>query len=149
MNAIVRIRTWMMLPLLVPFVGCTTPPRPAVQLPADLPTVNTSFQLDNELADSGMRVFQRKGCGSCHSIGRGRMAAPDLLGVVERRTTDWLQEFLRNTDQMLGSDPIAQALLEEYRYIKMPNMGVTDTEIEALIHFLAAESQRARQGITD
>ncbi len=134
-----------LLPVSVLILGSscvrTSPP---VQLATDLPTVNTAFKLDNSLATQGEQLFMNRGCAGCHSVGN-RLAGPDLLGVVERRTTDWLASFLKDTSGMLESDPIGQALLEEFRGARMPNVVLRDPEVNALIHYLAAESQRVRQ----
>jgi len=139
-----RFKVWMLVPFLS--VGaCATAVSPPVELPADLPTVNADFKLNNELATQGEVVFQRKGCAGCHvRMGGGRQGGPDLLGVVERREIGWLHNFLKDTNAMLQSDPIAIALLEEFRGMRMPNMSLNDQEIEALVHYLAAESQRVR-----
>jgi mono/diheme cytochrome c family protein len=139
-----RLKVWMLAPVLA--VGaCATTPSPAVELPADLPTVNADFRLNNDLAAQGEVIFERKGCGGCHgALGSGRMGGPDLLGVVERREVAWLHSFLKDTETMLQSDPIAMALLEEYRHMRMPNMNLSDNQIDALVHYLAAESQRVR-----
>lgn len=144
-----RLKVWMLMPLLTA-AACATTPSPPVELPADLPTVNADFRLNNDLAAQGEVVFARKGCDGCHiRIGSGRAGGPDLLGVVERRELAWLHSFLKNTDAMLDSDPIAMALLEEYRHMRMPNMNLSDNEIDALIHYMAAQSQRvrARRGV--
>jgi mono/diheme cytochrome c family protein len=125
--------------------ACATTASPPVELPADLPTVNADFRLNNDLAAQGEVVFQQKGCAGCHgALGSGRMGGPDLLGVVERREIAWLHSFLKDTNSMLQSDPIAMALLEEYRQMRMPNMNLSDQQIDALIHYMAAQSQRVR-----
>src|SRR5262245_8571416 len=130
------------VPAVILVASCTYT-APPVQLPADLPTVNRDFKLDNALAQQGEQLFIQRGCVGCHAVGR-RLAGPDLFGVVERRTTDWLTSFLKDTGAALDTDPIAQALLEEFRGQKMPNVNLRDPEVSALIHYMAAESQRVR-----
>jgi cytochrome c len=41
---------------------------------------------------------------------------------------------LKNPDTMVFTDPIAKQLLQEY-LVPMPNMGLTDEDIDALISY--------------
>jgi mono/diheme cytochrome c family protein len=133
----------MLIPVVTLAAACAQRMSPPVQLPANLPTVNQSFRLDNNLAAQGEQLFITRGCIGCHAVGR-RLAGPDLFGVVERRSIDWLKGFIKDTPGMLASDPIAQALLEEFNGAAMPQVQIRDPEIDAVIHYLAAESQRVR-----
>lgn len=116
----------------------------AVTLPADIATVNEGFKIDNALATQGEVLFRRRGCFICHAVGRPE-AGPDLFGVVERRPIDWLQKFIIHPTEMVQTDDVAKALFEQYRFMKMPDPGVSEDEVMAIIHFLAAESQRMRE----
>lgn len=142
----VRLSSFTVVALAAVLSACATTAAPSVQLPADLATVNPDFQVDNTLAEAGRSLFLRRSCSGCHgNIGSGGgKAAPALFGVTERRTIDWLKQFLMNTEQMLASDPIAMALLEEFRGMRMPQITIAEPEVEAIIHYLAAESQRVR-----
>ncbi|MBI4421464.1 MAG: cytochrome c [Gemmatimonadetes bacterium] len=96
---------------------------------------------DPKLAEQGKSLFQRRGCAACHAIGKkGRMAGPDLLGVTVRRDPDWLRRFLKAPEQVLANDSIGRALLKEYGGVKMPNVKLTDAEVEALLGYLAQAS---------
>jgi mono/diheme cytochrome c family protein len=110
------------------------------------PTVNPDLRVDVSLASQGESVYTRQGCYMCHRIGDGRAAGPDLFGVTERRTVEWLTNFLKSTSSMLGSDPIAQALLEEYNHQRMPDFTFTDQQIQSLIHYLQDSTNRKRSG---
>jgi len=84
----------------------------------------------------GKSLFENKGCSGCHSIGAGRRAGPDLKGVTERRSREWLQKWIKDPDAMLASDSTAQQLLAEAKGIKMVNAHLGDADINALIDFL-------------
>ncbi len=85
------------------------------------------------------QLFDQK-CSGCHSIGQGDKVGPDLKGVTDRRSQDWLKRWLRDPEQMLASnDPIAKELSQRYS-LAMPNLGLSDADITALISFLDAES---------
>jgi len=86
----------------------------------------------------GERIYLRKGCGACHTLGRGRHLGPDLAGVSARRTRDWLRRWMEDPERMLASDDDARALLREYG-IPMAAPGLTAAEIDAVLDYLATK----------
>ena len=46
---------------------------------------------------------------------------------------------------MLTSDSLAMAMLAEYKNVKMPNMKLTDADIDALIHYIADETAKKKK----
>jgi protein SCO1 len=100
---------------------------------------------DEGLARRGRTLFQNKGCNACHTLGRVG-AGPDLVGATERRDAEWLRRFIKDPGPMLDSDPIAMELLREWKGQRMPNMRLTDQEVEALLHYLAQETAKRRDG---
>lgn len=94
-------------------------------------------------AELGKTLFERRSCAGCHSIGKGRRAGPDLGGVTLRRSEEWLTSFLKDTEEMIATDPVAQALYQEHMGVpKMPNINLSDREITALIAYLREEGTR-------
>lgn len=89
---------------------------------------------DQAAVEKGQKVFQEKGCVACHSIGKGKITGPDLLGVTERRDEEWLKKWLKSPDTMVMTDPVAKQMLQEF-LVPMPNQGLNDEEIEVLIEF--------------
>ena len=116
--------------------------------PAPVVSVNPDFRVDAAKAVAGGEVYRQKACFVCHTIGTikgdARGTAPDLAGVVERRQLDWLKQFLTETEKMLESDPIANALYEQYNRTKMPNMRLTEEQIELLTHYLQQQTEKKR-----
>jgi protein SCO1/2 len=101
--------------------------------------------VDPALAKRGERLFVNRGCNACHTIGRSEQRTaegPDLAGVTDRRTNEWLVAWLKDPNAMFGSDPIADAMLEQYRFVKMPNMRLHESEISALIAYMSQHPQR-------
>ncbi|MBT7601461.1 MAG: c-type cytochrome [Anaerolineae bacterium] len=87
-------------------------------------------------SDDGQDIFEVM-CVSCHSVGGGVIVGPDLKGVLERRDRNWVRGFISMPDQILASDdPIAMDMLIEFNNIPMPNLGLTETDVEALLAFL-------------
>ena len=132
------------------FVAACATPQTALQMEkasgGEVVTVNPDFKLDHELGEAGRVLWVNKGCAGCHTVGLGRASGPDLFGVTERRPVDWLTSFLKNTPEMLDTDPLAQALLKQYNNQRMPDMRLTNQEIEALIHYLQLRTGERRAG---
>jgi mono/diheme cytochrome c family protein len=86
----------------------------------------------------GERLYFRKGCGACHTIGKGRHLGPDLKGIGQRRARDWLREWLRDPQRMSFVDEQAKALLAEYKLI-MPTPELTPAQLEALVDWMSGK----------
>jgi len=116
-------------------------------LPAALAAQEAAAGLtpDPALAQKGKGLWNSRGCTGCHSIGGGKRSGPDLNGVLERRELGWLRRWLKNPTQMLETDSTAQAMLAQYNNTKMPNMRLSDADVESLLQFIAAESEKHRQ----
>lgn len=88
----------------------------------------------------GETLFRTR-CSSCHSFGQ-EGPGPDLLGVVEKRDPAWLKRWLQEPDKMLEEgDPLAMSLFEKYQ-IPMPNMRLTDQDVQDLVAFMEEEDKR-------
>ena len=90
--------------------------------------------------EEGQAIFEQS-CASCHTVdGSGTAIAPDLKGVTEKRDRDWLARWIAAPDEMLSEgDPLAQELLDKYNGIPMPNMGLSQSQVEAVLTYLAAQ----------
>ena len=79
----------------------------------------------------------RKSCMSCHTIGAGDKVGPDLKGLAERRSKDWATNFIQTPGSMIErGDATATELLKKFNNVKMPDLGVTAPEAEALHKFV-------------
>jgi protein SCO1 len=77
-------------------------------------------------------------CAACHSLGSEDGLGPGLSGVVKKRDRAWLKRWLIEPDKMLAEkDPIAISLYEKYNKVLMPNLKLSDADVEAIITFLA------------
>lgn len=84
-------------------------------------------------------------CTACHTIGQGQgdKMGPDLIGVVGIRDRAWLARWLKEPDAMLKEkDPLATALFEQYNRMPMPNLKLSDRNVQDLISFMESESKR-------
>ncbi len=88
-------------------------------------------------ADEGKAIFEGS-CASCHTLGGGDLVGPDLAGVLDRRELDWVTRFILSPDSLIASgDPIATELVKKYG-VPMPNLGLTQAQVDSLIAYLQA-----------
>jgi mono/diheme cytochrome c family protein len=90
----------------------------------------------NQTAAEGQTIFNQK-CAGCHTIGAGKLVGPDLQGVTQRRDLDWLQRMISGPDKLAAAkDPILTPLVAEFNNFLMPNLGLTQSEVHAVIAYL-------------
>jgi len=94
--------------------------------------------------DKGQYLFRTR-CAACHTFGQGDGVGPDLLGVTSRRDRAWLARWLAVPDRMLAErDPIAVELFARYKNVPMPNLRLSESDVDALIRYMEARSDPHR-----
>jgi mono/diheme cytochrome c family protein len=97
--------------------------------------ISLIFTLNIVYAQTGEELYSTK-CAGCHTIGGGDLAGPDLIGVTERRDTEWLVRVIVEPDKLTAeNDPIQKELIAKYGF-QMPNLGVTEEEALKIIEYL-------------
>ena len=87
---------------------------------------------------SGQFVFATR-CSACHSLGQQDKAGPDLAGIAATRERAWLRRYITAPEEMLeAGDPIATALFAKYRQMRMPNLELTERQVDDVIDYLTA-----------
>ncbi|MDT4868393.1 hypothetical protein FQZ97_1033540 [compost metagenome] len=97
----------------------------------------------------GEQIFRTR-CSACHTLGAqaGELSAlrsigPDLLGVTRQRDHVWLARWIKEPDRVLAEgDPLAARLFEQYNQVPMPNLRLADPDVNALLGYLEAETDR-------
>jgi mono/diheme cytochrome c family protein len=91
-------------------------------------------------------AYFKQNCMSCHTVGGGRLAGPDLKDVTQRRDRAWLAQWIQNPRAVLdGGDPYAQKLLQDSRGVVMPTpAGMNSQLASSLVDLLEAESKLPR-----
>ncbi len=88
-------------------------------------------------------AFFRQNCYSCHTIGGGRLAGPDLKDVSKRKDRSWLLKFVMDPKGVIDSgDPYAQKIFREARGVYMQAVpGIQSSRVEKLLDLIDAESE--------
>jgi len=83
------------------------------------------------------RALFVKACAACHRIGQGDHIGPDLAGMTDRRSRDWLIRFITKPGTMIAEgDPTALELVAKFGGLKMPELGLTPQDAADLITYV-------------
>lgn len=87
----------------------------------------------------------RKQCMSCHTIGAGPKTGPDLKNLHARRAKDWSLSFIQAPGAAIDKgDATALQLLKEANNVKMPDLGITAAEADALLRLIEDYSKAGK-----
>lgn len=94
-------------------------------------------------AAAGEKLYQTRACTACHTIGRGKLAGPDLKDIDKRRDAAWLKRWMQDPIGMTKTDPTAKQLLADAGGVQMPPPGLTDAEIDNVLAYIKSASAAA------
>jgi protein SCO1 len=103
-------------------------------------------RITEDTAGPGATMFRTR-CAACHTLGGGDSVGPDLLGVTNARSRDWLTRYILGPDKMLERrDPVAVALFNRYNKVKMPNLHLVPVDVKTLLDYFESKTAVATQG---
>lgn len=88
---------------------------------------------DAAMAAKGEETFNNL-CVACHRP-KKRLIGPAMIGVMERRTPEWLMNMILYPDVMEKQDPIAKKLVEEYQSL-MLNQNLSEQQAREVLEYL-------------
>lgn len=98
----------------------------------DIPT-------DEGVIKAGEAAFKAN-CTQCHQVHAVRIG-PALANVYERRSIDWLNSWIKNSQAFIATgDEDAIAIYEEYGKTVMPAYPFSDDEVMELLAYIQAET---------
>lgn len=95
--------------------------------------LDISDEIDEEMVARGREIFTAK-CEVCHAM-QGDKVGPSLGDVVERRSPEFVINFIMNPGENVLNHPVGLDLLEEHN-TEMPYRDVTMEEARAVYEYL-------------
>lgn len=96
-------------------------------------SVQLGSEIDQAMATHGADVY-KKMCTACHRPDK-KFIGPAPLGVLERRTPEWIMNMILNPEEMVQKDPLAKDLLIEFNGSPMANQNLTQEEARAVLEY--------------
>ena len=90
-------------------------------------------EIDQAMAANGAEIY-KKMCTACHRPDK-KFIGPAPIGVLERRTPEWILNMILNPVEMVQKDPLAKALLMEFNGSPMANQNLTQEEARAVLEY--------------
>jgi len=90
-------------------------------------------EIDQAMANNGAEIY-KKMCTACHRPDK-KFIGPAPIGVLERRTPEWIMNMILNPEGMVKDDPLAKALLMEFNGSPMANQNLTQEEARAVLEY--------------
>lgn len=99
------------------------------------PVKNLELQenIDLAMGDKGQVIFDAK-CLACHKSHK-KFIGPAPVGILDRRSPEWVMNMMLNPDEMVKKDPIAKQLLIEHNGSPMANQGLTEEEARQILEY--------------
>jgi mono/diheme cytochrome c family protein len=95
--------------------------------------VRLTHPLDDSMVARGELIYNAR-CISCHKLTGEKLVGPGWKGVTDRRTPEWIMNFITNTNIMLDSDLVAQQMIVTC-VTRMPNQNLSDDQARAILEF--------------
>jgi mono/diheme cytochrome c family protein len=95
--------------------------------------VQLTHPLDEKMIAAGEGIYKVK-CSACHKLTDEKLVGPGWKGVTDRRTPEWIMNFITNTDEMIEKDTAAQNLLSVC-LVKMPNQNLSEADARSIVEF--------------
>lgn len=91
---------------------------------------------------NGENIF-KSNCSACHKVDK-KLVGPPLKNITEKRETDWLLSFIKNSQSLINSgDKAAKEIYAEYNELLMPPQNLSNEEIQSVLDFITKESKNA------
>ena len=96
-------------------------------------SITLNAEIDQAMAANGKEIF-KKMCTACHRATK-KFIGPPPIGILEKRTPEWIMNMILNPDGMVKNDPLAKKLLMEFNGSPMANQNLTEEEARAVLEY--------------
>lgn len=96
--------------------------------------ITLTHPLDVAMIAKAEAIYTAK-CFACHKLTTEKLVGPGWKGVTDRRTPEWIMNFITNTQVMLDKDLQAQSELVTC-VVRMPNQDLSDEQARDMLEFM-------------
>jgi mono/diheme cytochrome c family protein len=96
-------------------------------------SVTLGAEVDAAMAAEGKEVYEKM-CTACHKPTE-KFIGPAPIGILDRRTPEWVMNMILNPEGMVKEDPIAKKLLMEFNGSPMANQHLTEEQARAVLEY--------------
>lgn len=95
--------------------------------------------------EEGKTIFTTR-CAGCHNV-KKQVLGPALAGVDQRRSTEWIINFVHSSQTMIqNGDKDAVALFKQFNNIPMPDhKDLTEENIRSVMEYIKVEAGAAEK----
>ncbi len=87
-------------------------------------------------SQDGEKLFKAN-CAACHSIGKGKLVGPDLIGVNDRHPEAWMLKWVKSSQTLVkAGDAEAVRLFKENNGMPMTDQMLKDDEIKSVLGYI-------------
>jgi mono/diheme cytochrome c family protein len=99
------------------------------------PVTNLELQeiIDQGMVEKGKMNFDSK-CLACHKTHK-KFIGPAPVGILDRRSPEWIMNMMLNPNEMVQKDPIAKQLLIDHNGSPMADQGLTEEEARQILEY--------------
>ena len=109
------------------------------------PSPSKEFIATDSLSVAGGKVLFQTNCTSCHNF-RQDGIGPDLSGITETDSVDWLKKFIRDPKtQVASGDEHAKKLLDRYHALMPSFAAFTESQINQLLSYLHSQPSHKKR----
>jgi len=73
-------------------------------------------------------------CTACHRADK-KFIGPAPVGILKRRSPEWVMNMILNPEQMVKEDPLAKELLLEFNGAPMTNQNLSKEDARAVLEY--------------
>ena len=96
-------------------------------------SITLPAEIDPALVAQGQDVYNKM-CTACHKPNE-KFIGPPPVGILDRRTPEWVMNMILNPEVMIVQDPLAKDLLMEFNGAPMANQNLTEDQARAVLEY--------------
>ncbi len=95
--------------------------------------ITLDAEINQEMAAAGAELFKTN-CTACHKIDK-RFIGPSPVGIMERRSPEWIMNMILDPKLMTEEDQCAKDLLVEFNGAAMSNQNLTVEQVRSILEY--------------